>query len=260
MYRLYVDEVGNDDLGHVHNEDDRYLSLTGIAMAQEYTRDTATPGLNAFKAEIFKHDPDEPILFHRKHIMNKKGRFHCLVDEELRAKFDSGLVDYLKRSQYAVITAVIDKKRMLEQGHWVEKHPYHYLMKILVEKYVQWLERKNGTGDIMPEMRRGKKDTALQRAYTSVRIWGSDYVNKRRIEKAIPSGQLKFRAKEDNITRLQICDLLAHPSHMYVRSIQGHGVTLSPFAKTVVPILLKQKYDRSPWNGTIIGYGIKYLP
>ena len=148
---------------------------------------------------------------------------------------------------------------MLNQPHWEEKHPYHYLMEILVEKYVQWLERTKGVGDIMPEMRKGQKDRALQRAYSSVRIWGTNFVGRGRIEAAIPSTKLKFRSKEDNITGLQICDLLAHPSHMYVRSLQHHPVTLAPFAKLVVPIMIEAKYDRS-WNGKIIGYGIKYLP
>jgi hypothetical protein len=120
---------------------------------------------------------------------------------------------------------------------------------------------EKGTGDIMPEMRKGQKDRALQRAYNSVRIWGTSFVDAARIVAAIPSGKLKFRSKEDNITGLQICDLLAHPSHVYVRSHQHHQVTLAPFAAQVVPILVETKYDRSPWNkDKIVGYGIKYLP
>jgi hypothetical protein len=161
--------------------------------------------------------------------------------------------------KFTLITVEIDKLRMLEQKHWKEKHPYHYLMKILVEKYVQWLERQNGVGDIMPEMRKGKKDAELQRAFTSVRIWGSDYVNAKRIKAAIPARQLKFRSKDHNVTGLQICDLVAHPSHMDVRQQEGHKVTLGPFAQKLIPILRAKKYDRSN-TGTIRGYGIKYLP
>jgi hypothetical protein len=141
-YRLYVDEVGNDDLAHVQNELHRYLSLTGIAMNQDYARDHATPTMSAFKADIFQHDPDRPVIFHRKHIMNKRGVFHKLLDKKTCARFDVGLVNYLTNTDYTVTTAVIDKLGMLNQPHWQEKHPYHYLMEILVEKYVQWLERK----------------------------------------------------------------------------------------------------------------------
>jgi len=107
---------------------------------------------------------------------------------------------------------------------------------------------------------RGRKDEELQRAFASVLENGSDYVNDRRIRAAIPSNTLKFRAKEENITGLQICDLIAHPSHMFVRQQQGHQVILGPFAQKIIPILKKKKYDRSPWSGNISGYGTKYLP
>jgi hypothetical protein len=258
-FRLYIDEVGNDDLGHVNNDLHRYLSLSGVAMDQDYARDQATPVLNALKARIFQHDPDTPVIFHRKDIMNRRGVFHCLKDETVCADFDESLVQYFTDVNFTVITVVIDKLEMMNQDHWQEKHPYHYLMMILVEKYVQWLERQNGTGDIMPEMRRGIKDRKLQLAYDSVRIWGSDYVDAKRIKKRIPSSKLKFRCKDDNITGLQICDLIAHPSHMHVRSLQGHAIALGPFANRVLPVMRKFKYDRS-WWGKINGYGIKYLP
>jgi hypothetical protein len=258
-HRLYVDEVGNDDMSHADDERHRYLSLSGVAMDQDYARDRATPALNALKA-ILKHDPDQQVILHRKDIMNKRGVFKCLGDAAICEAFDAGMVKFFTEIEYALITVVIDKQRMLQQQHWLERHPYHYLMKILVEKYVQWLERKKSTGDIMPEMRRGKKDAALQRAFSSVRIMGSDYVNAKRIKDAIPSKNLKFRAKEDNITGLQVCDLIAHPSHMDVRQAQGQQITLGPFAQKIVPVLRDKKYDRSPWSGNIVGYGIKYLP
>jgi hypothetical protein len=212
-FRLYVDEVGNDDMLHADEERHRYLSLSGVAMDQDYARDQATPALNTLKA-ILKHDPDQQVILHRKDIMNKRGVFKCLGDQSICDAFDAGMVKFFTEMSYALITVVIDKQRMLRQEHWQEKHPYHYLMKILVEKYAQWLERKKGTGDIMPEMRRGRKDGELQRAFASVRIWGADYVNAKRITTAIPSKTLKFRAKEDNVTGLQICDLIAHPSFL----------------------------------------------
>jgi len=132
-------------------------------------------------------------------------------------------------------------------------------MEILVEKYVQWLERKNDFGDIMPEKRRGKKDADLQRAYEEVRQAGTRYVTPDQICRRIGANVLKFRGKRENITGLQICDLIAHPSHMWVRSLQNHAVRLGPYAQRIVPILKALKYDRSH-DGRISGYGVKYLP
>jgi hypothetical protein len=55
-------------------------------------------------------------------------------------------------------------------------------------------------------------------------------------------------------------DAMAHPSHMYVRTILKHDVALGNFAKDVIKILVDSKYDRSAGDGKITGYGIKWFP
>lgn len=112
----------------------------------------------------------------------------------------------------------------------------------------------------MPEKRRGKKDAELQAAYEAVLDGGTQFVDRERIRAKLRARNLKFREKSDNVTGLQICDLVAHPSHMYVRQLQNHAVQIGPFAQRIIPELVARKYDRSPFNGQIRGYGIKYLP
>jgi len=130
--RLYVDEVGNDDLTHVVDDKHRYLSLTGVAMHQGHVNLVATPRLNALKATVFQHDPDDPpIVFHRSEIVNKSGPFGVLADPGLCKKFDDELLVCLTDIDYTVITAVIDKKAMVAKSYWRQNHPYHYLMEIL---------------------------------------------------------------------------------------------------------------------------------
>jgi Protein of unknown function (DUF3800) len=258
-YRLYLDEVGNDDIGNVADDRYRYLSLTGVIIQHDYARDVAGPRLEELKREIFCQDPDEAVILHRKDIFQRKGIFGKLNDIALCARFDAAIISYLTEIDYVVITVFIDKKGMMNQTHWNNKHPYHYLMEILVEKYVQWLERHNGDGDVMPEMRRGKKDAALQKAFNYVQRWGSYYVNSTRVRARLPGNKLKFRAKYENISGLQICDLLAHPSHMDIRLRKGHRVNIGTFSQQIIPILGGSKYDRS-YAGGIVGYGIKYLP
>lgn len=148
---------------------------------------------------------------------------------------------------------------MLRQQHWRKTHPYHYLMEILVEKYVQFLIRKSSIGDIMPESRKGK-DAALQAAYDSVRANGCDFATRMQIASVLRGPKLKFREKKDNVAGLQLCDLIAHPSHIYTRTLMQHDVTLGRFSSHIIEILLQQKYDRSPWTGKVKGYGVKHLP
>jgi Protein of unknown function (DUF3800) len=260
MYRLYVDEVGTDVLTNLQEDNHRYLSLTGIAMQVSDARDNLEPSLNAIKADLFNHDPDAPLIFHRKDIMGGKGAFGPIrTDENFRASFDERILDVYQNAPYKVITALIDKLWMARQDHWVQTHPYHYLMGILTEKYVQFLERRRAIGDIMPESRQNK-DTLLQAAYDDVRANGLRYVERERISASLPGSKLKFRKKSDNIAGLQLSDMLAHPSHMFVREKMGHDVNRGPFCRQVCEILWNLKYDRSPYNGKIKGYGYKHLP
>lgn len=223
-------------------------------------RDLLEPNLNHIKAELFGHDPDCPLIFHRSDIMGGKGPFQPIREEaEFRTEFDQRILSVFSDTPYVVITALVDKLWMAKQDHWAQTHPYHYLMGILVEKYVQFLERKDAIGDIMPESRQGK-DALLQKAFAELRERGLRYVTKERIISRLRGDNLKFRKKSDNIAGLQLCDLLAHPSHMFVREKMGHDVNRGPFCRLVCDILWVSKYDRSAYNGKIKGYGYKHLP
>lgn len=261
MFRLYVDEVGTDDLVHLDKDNHRYLSLTGVAMRLDEARDVLEPSMDRIKARIFKQDPDNPVILHRKEILGNKGVFETLRrNPEKRKEFNQDILSIFSSVKYTTITALIDKSWMVKQKHWHQRHPYHYLMEIIVEKYAQFLERENDIGDIMPESRMGKKDCLLQGSFTTVKQDGTHYVDSNRINSVIRSKNLKFRTKKSNISGLQICDLIAHPSHINTRVKMGHSVCLGPFSQSVVNILEANKYDRSPYNGKIEGYGIKHLP
>lgn len=260
MIRLYVDEQGTDTLKNIDDDKHRYLSLTGLAIDTAHVRDYLLPNINRLKADLFDEDPECPVILHRKDILGGKGPFKQIrSDMKFRDEFDRRILDIFETTNYVVITALIDKQWMIDQSHWERRHPYHYLMEIIVEKFVQYLEsRGKDVGDIMPESRQDK-DKLLQREFDRLRIEGTDYVSAERIIDALRGKELKFRKKSDNVAGLQLCDLLAHPSHIYARSQMGHDVNLGKFAKLVCNVLIKSKYDRSAY-GRIKGYGYKSLP
>lgn len=100
MFRLYVDEVGFDEPNDLEADEQRYLSLTGVAMRINAARDDLTPKMNWIKATIFDHDPDEPVVFHRKKIVKRNGVFGKLNDPEKRALFDKAILRMMKVSDY----------------------------------------------------------------------------------------------------------------------------------------------------------------
>jgi hypothetical protein len=259
MYRLYLDETGVEAMKRLHSDSFRYLSISGVVMKQSHARDYLVPALDGIKADIFNQDPDDRICFHRTDIMQCKGPFECLKKEEKRSAFDARILRVMSDCEYRVITVLVDKAWMTEQEHWQQRHPYHYLMEILVEKYAQYLKRMNGTGDIMPEARGNTQDKELQRQFDRCRDAGTRYASKELICERIPFKKLKFRTKKDNIAGLQLCDLIAHPSHYTIRQNLKHEVHLGEFCEKVSELLVNLKYDRG-YNGNVIGYGIKHIP
>lgn len=259
MYRLYVDEVGTDGVTRLDHDNHKYLSLTGIAIELAHARDYLEPALNGIKGEIFKQDHDTPICFHRTDIRGRNGPFECLKHENIRDAFDARILHIMANTNYRVITVFIDKLWMTNQIHWEQKHPYHYLMEILVEKYAQYLIRMNSIGDILPEARGKHQDRALQSEFDRCQRDGTRFVAANIIQQRIPFPNLKFKTKRDNIAGLQLCDLIAHPSHFTIRQNLKHEVNLGPFCERVSEILVNQKYDRSS-RGDPRGYGFKHLP
>ncbi len=109
-YRMYVDECGNPDLGSSDNPVHRYLSLTGVIIALRYVSNTLFSQIESLKVKYFKSHPDDPIILHRKEIVNAKYPFEVLRDKKIRKKFDMELLDLLREWEYVVVTVCLDKQ------------------------------------------------------------------------------------------------------------------------------------------------------
>jgi hypothetical protein len=152
-------------------------------------------------------------------------------------------MDLLGNVDFKVSTVILDKEAMLRKTYWQNKNPYHYCMEILLEKFVLWLDANGGYGDIMPEKRQGKKDGLLEQAFKGIYGNGTRYLNATLIQKRLDAKTLKFREKKDNITGLQICDLMASPSHKWIKRLrEGKGMeSLSSFDRKMITIASEQK-------------------
>ena len=151
-YRIYIDEVGNPDLGSSLNPNQRYLSLTGVILELGYVNDFFFFDLENLKRRFFKSHPDDPIVFHRKELVNKQPPFAELRDPEIEAKFNTELLTRLQTWQYTVITVVIDKLQHTEQYQTWRYDPYHYCLKVLIERYVRWLQARRTVGDVLADI------------------------------------------------------------------------------------------------------------
>lgn len=261
LYRLYCDEVGNHDMEHVDDPNQRFLGLTGVVVESEHVRQTIQPQMNQLKSQFFTSDPDEPVIFHRKELVNKHPPFDVLLDADVEREFNSALLNYLTHWDYRVITVVIDKKAHRDQYRVWRYHPYHYCLAVLLERFILFLESVEGQGDVMVESRGGKEDLKLKDSYARLYREGTDYIDAARWQMRLTSKELKVKPKSANVAGLQLADLVAHPSRQEVLIDAGLLQEDHPtFGKQICEILRMSKYLRNPRTGEIKGYGKKLLP
>ncbi|MBN2466345.1 hypothetical protein JXD38_12065, partial [candidate division WOR-3 bacterium] len=110
-FRLYLDESGDHVLKALEKEQHRYLCLLGC-----WFKGDAYAGfhaeLEAFKQTHTPHSPDEPVVLHREDIVNRRGPFWRLRDEQAREAFDRDLVDLISRTDFSLVAIVIDKAEL----------------------------------------------------------------------------------------------------------------------------------------------------
>ena len=250
-YRMYVDEVGNPDLESSDNPNHRFLSLTGIIIDLDYVREVLHPEMEALKVKYFSSHPDEPVILHRKELVNAKPPFQALKNPRVREVFDKDLLNHLRQWEYTVITVCLDKKKHRDTYVTWRYDPYHYCLAILLERFNFWLNRHNAQGDTMAESRGGKEDRRLKDSFH--RLWeqGTDFVVPEQFQRSFTSRQLKVKPKTANVSGLQLADIIAHPSRAEILDEEGFlGRPLAPFAKRIIEIL-QQKYDQQ--GGRVFG-------
>lgn len=248
---MYIDEVGNSDLKSSENPLHRFLSLTGVIIELGYISKTLFPDIENLKVKYFQSHPDDPIILHRKELVNAKYPFKALKDEQVKLQFDRELLAFLKKWEYSVITVCLDKKAHKDTYKVWRYDPYHYCLALLLERYTFFLEQKQEQGDVMAESRGGKEDKRLKASFLKLWNEGTQFIPQERFHRVFTSKQLKVKPKSNNIAGLQLADLIAHPSRNEILSENKLlDSSLAPFAKKVIKIL-QSKYYRQ--NGKVFG-------
>ena len=104
--RLYIDESGNHGYGDLVSSGGRYLGLTGLIIDSDQYRLTFHPGLETLKRNAIPHDPDYPVILHRRDIIDRKVAFKVLQSPTMRQEFNNQLIEFIEKQDYLIITAV----------------------------------------------------------------------------------------------------------------------------------------------------------
>jgi hypothetical protein len=244
-FRMYVDECGNPDLESSDHPIHRFLSLTGIIIDLDYVSSTLHSQIESLKSKYFGSHPDDPIILHRKEILNAKYPFEALRDREVQKQFDAELLHYLKVWEYTVVTVCIDKQAHKETYEVWRYDPYHYCLALLLERYAFFLQQHQAKGDVMAESRGGKEDRRLKDSFDGLWRDGTQYVGPALFQEVLTSKKLKVKPKSNNVSGLQIADIIAHPSRAEILlENDKRDDELAPFAAKIVSILEGKYYQR----------------
>ena len=257
-YRLYIDESGDhtynklDDIGH------RYLGLLGVWFRQREDYLSFVHDLEEFKDGLFGERPDNPVILHRTEIINRRGAFGSLCDEEKRKRFDDGLLQLISGARFKMVCVLLDKRAHQEQ-YSDPFHPYHYCLAAMLERYAGWLIYKNVAGDVMAESRGGEEDLQLKQAYRRTYESGTLHFSHEKFQSALTSKDIKIQPKKANIAGLQLADVLAYPVKQAV--LLEKGLIADPgdvFGKKVY-VAARTKFNCHESTGEVEGYGFKCL-
>lgn len=259
QYRLYIDESGD----HTHSSEDkpekRYLGLTGVIIETEYYRTTMHSQFERLKQKHFPHSPDQPVILHRKELIEKRGAFWRLRDTKNKESFNNDLLELLRDSDYTLITVVIDKIAHVQRYEKVAFHPYHYCMVAMLECYCGYLNFYNAKGDVKAEIRGGKEDFQLKEACQRVYESGTQFRRTDFFQKTLSSGEITLKPKSANIVGLQLADLVAHPCKNQVLFEQKRIDKREDVFGSRICECIESKHNRHVSDGRIYGYGKVFL-
>lgn len=100
---------------------------------------------------------------------------------------------------------------------------------------------------------------ALKARYTAAFEKGTDHISAENIQKRLTSKEIKIKPKSDDISGLQMADLLAKSSFDHCRCLYAGGTKQAGFSAKVSALLEEQKYYRSA-SGNPHGYGRVWRP
>jgi hypothetical protein len=254
-YRLFIDEVGHDNLKSSNTPQERHLCLMGVILTGRAHLDLKLR-MDALKNEACG---TSSVVLHRREIIDKASPFNRLADPLVQAQFDAAIMALITDTPYTALTIQIDKQAHIDKYKVWNFQPYHYCLAVMMERYVMFLKDNAGQGDVMAEWRGINQNMKLERSYSRLYRNGTDHVTAAEMQAYLSSSQIKIEKKAANVAGLQLADILASPASRYLICRKMGERMTATFGREVVRILLKHKLRRSP-DGKVNGWGLKILP
>lgn len=201
-YIVYVDESGDHSMESIDNQYPVFALALCVFHKGHYS-DKVVPELEKFKFKHFGHDQ---IVLHEQEIRKEKGEFRIFPTRKHKEQFMDELTSIIEVSNFILISCVIDKYRLNDQGG-APSNPYHIALRFCLETLYEFLEEKHEEGKlthIVVEQRGKREDNELELEFRRI----CDGQNCR--EQSLPF-EVLFADKKVMSSGLQLADLVARP-------------------------------------------------
>jgi len=243
MLALFLDESGDHNLVRIDPQYPLFV-LGGILADRNYAFSSLQESVDRFKGEIFGKTR---ILLHTSDITRNRNGFEFLQNSDKRRNFYKSLNALVEGLDFEILAVAIDKEKHVTTYGRYALDPYHFSLRVVVERFVYALRTRRTKGVIYAEARGSDLDEALRSEWARIRREGTGFVKGEHVVRNIE--QMKIVPKRQNIAALQVADLVLSPLARYVL-----GRTRTPDMEICL-----RKLRRGP-QGQWMGYGLIKLP
>lgn len=210
QYSLYLDECGVYTQARA-NDEFSVFCLCGVMVSREAYGDVDRRWRD-WKREWLG---SEDVVFHEPELRRWSRAFYN-IPPEAHPQLLQSLDELVFSLDLSVITAVIDKRELLEQypsasvNDFLPTNYYHMALDFVFERMAHFLyhQCEDGWGRVFAESRGKHEDARAQFEYVRLQVEGTEFMADRTFQYHLDSA-MTFMEKRENHSGLQIADLLA---------------------------------------------------
>ena len=206
-YIIYVDESGDHSLQSIQENYPVFVLAFCIFHKRHYAEQIISD-LQKFKFKYFGHDI---VILHEHEMCKQKEPFNIFRNKESHQVFMGELSEIIIRSNFILISCVIDKLKLAQKQQQAD-NPYHLALGMCLEQLYEFLQEKEQQEKIthiVVEKRGKKEDNELELEFRRF-CDGGNWFNKK-----LPFS-IQFADKKTNSAGLQLADLVARPIGLHM--------------------------------------------
>lgn len=241
---MFLDESGDSNL-QIIDRSYPIFCLAGCIVEFNYYTSVFEKEVNALKMDFFGR---RDVVLRSYDIRKQKNDFSILIDKKKRVSFYTGLDNLVKKLNFTVIAAVINKENLKEQySH--PANPYNLCFQFIMERFCMFLGEKHDSAILRIESRETHNDKLLAKEYERFRNKGNNIFSSEEVMGKLVD--LSFNQKSQNIAGHQVADLVAYPIGRHIFKAEKNHVAFQ---------LVESKLHKKSGTNSYLNCGLKIFP